>query len=293
MLSVDPGEVVRVETRDAADGQIKLGMTVDDVASLASNVSHPLTGPIFVNGAEPGDLLEIEFVDFVSQPYGWTRIRPGGGFLRGIIDGPFLAHWTMEDGWARSDQLPGVRIPEGAFMGTAGVAPSHTQLKEWTAREAEVAKRGGLAPPPDAENAVPATGPPARKGLRTVPPRENGGNMDIKNLTKGSKLFHPRCGRGRFVLLRRCPLRARRFRVLHHRDRNGARRLICALRCISKRRPMRASNFRVLLIAACSLKQNGPAPANFIATMGIPLDEGGVNHGEGRDVGPRGAPCSI
>ena len=122
ILEVAPGERVLLETRDAADGQIKPHMTVADLDTLDSKVAHPVTGPLYVQGAKPGDLLEIEFHDIRAQDYGWTRIRPGSGFLRQHISGPFLAHWHMADGWARSEQMPGVRIPEGAFMGTSAVS---------------------------------------------------------------------------------------------------------------------------------------------------------------------------
>ena len=76
-------------------------------------------------------------------------------------------------------------------MGTAGLAPSHTQVVEWARREAELASRGGITSPPDREDAVPWTEPIASQGLRTLPPRENCGNIDVKQLTKGSRLFIP------------------------------------------------------------------------------------------------------
>jgi formamidase len=76
-------------------------------------------------------------------------------------------------------------------MGTSGVAPSHEQLRLWAAREADLVQRGGLALLPDAEDAVPAIEPIASEGLRTMPPRENGGNADIKQLTQGSRLQLP------------------------------------------------------------------------------------------------------
>ena len=190
-LSVNPGDVVTLETRDAADGQIKRGMTVDDLVTMDKAVGHPLTGPVWVNGAKPGDLLEIEFVELKPEPYGWSRVRPGIGFLRDDFPENFLVHWDIEQGIATSEQIPGVRIPDGTFMGTAGVAPSHEQLKAWTAREADLIARGGLALSPDATDAVPVTPDIAKHGLRTMPPRENGGNMDAKQLTRGSKLYLP------------------------------------------------------------------------------------------------------
>ena len=76
-------------------------------------------------------------------------------------------------------------------MGTAGLAPSQPQLEEWTSREADLVTRGGLALPPDSASAVPSQGPVATHGLRTMPPRENCGNVDIKQLTKGSYLQIP------------------------------------------------------------------------------------------------------
>ena len=166
-------------------------MTFADLAKNDKKVGHPLTGPVFVKGAEPGDILEVEFVDMTPQPYGWTVIRPGVGFLREVFDAEFLAHWHVDGKFARSPQIPGVRIPEGIFMGTAGVAPSHEQMRSWNARETELVSRGGLALLPDPQDAIPASQPIASEGLRTMPPRENGGNADIKQLTRGSKLQLP------------------------------------------------------------------------------------------------------
>ena len=77
VLEIDPGEEVVLETRDASDCQIQPGMTVNDLGNLASKVAHPLTGPVYVKGAAPGDLLEIEYLDIIPQPNGWTRNRPG------------------------------------------------------------------------------------------------------------------------------------------------------------------------------------------------------------------------
>ena len=102
ILEVDPGETIALETRDALDGQIKPGMSAEDLLHLDAKVAHPLTGPIFIKGAEPGDLLEIETVDVIPEPFGWTRIRPGAGFLRDLFPDPCLYHWKIENGWATS-----------------------------------------------------------------------------------------------------------------------------------------------------------------------------------------------
>src|SRR5215510_11934142 len=191
LIEVDPGEEVVLETRDASDCQIKPGMTVADLTNLDAKVAHPLTGPVYIKGARPGDLLEIEYLDIVPQSNGWTRNRPGAGFLRDLFTEPYLVHWEIKDGWATSPQLPGVRIPNGSFMGTAGIAPSRAQLDAWARREADLVARGGIAFPPDPQDAVPARGPVAHEGLRTLPPRENCGNVDAKQLTKGSRLLIP------------------------------------------------------------------------------------------------------
>ena len=85
---------------------------------------HPLTGPVFVKGAQPGDMLEIEFTDIIPQPTAFSAILPGLGFLRDVMTEPFLVHWQISDGWATSAQIPGVRIPGAPFMGVSAVAPS-------------------------------------------------------------------------------------------------------------------------------------------------------------------------
>ena len=191
ILTVDEGEEVVLATRDGVDGQFGPGTTEADIAIMNAGAVHPLTGPVFVKGAAPGDVLEIEFLDIIPQPYGFTSIVPGLGFLRDIYTTPYLVHWQIKDGWATSPKLPGVRIPGAPFMGVTGLAPSAAQVKAWTARENALMSRGGMVFPPDANGAVPSRGAVASEGLRTLPPRENGGNFDVKQLTKGSKLRLP------------------------------------------------------------------------------------------------------
>src|SRR6202140_2857697 len=135
VVEVAEGEEIALETRDALDGQIKPGMAAADLASIEAGAVHPLTGPVFVKGAEVGDILEIEFTDIVAQPTAFSAIIPGLGFLRDVMTEPFLVHWQIRDGWATSAQIPGVRIPGGPFMGVSGVAPSAEKLAAWTARE--------------------------------------------------------------------------------------------------------------------------------------------------------------
>ena len=188
-VEIGEGEEIALETRDALDGQITAKTTVAELGSLDAGAVHPLTGPVFVKGAEPGDVLEIEFTDIIAQPTAFSMIMPGLGFLRDVMTEPFLVHWQIKDNWATSAQLPGVRIPGAPFMGVSAVAPTAEQLAAWTAREQRVIDRGGFALPPDPAGAVPTRC--GLTGLRTLPPRENGGNFDVKQLTKGAKLYLP------------------------------------------------------------------------------------------------------
>jgi formamidase len=178
VLEVGPGEEVAIECRDALDGQLPPTATIADFPKINAGLVHPLTGPIFVKGAEPGDALEIEYLDIAAQPFAFSAIIPGLGFLRDVMTEPFLVHWKIRDGWATSEQIPRVRIPGAPFMGISAVAPSAEKLKEWTAREQRVLDRGGMVFPPDPVGAVPA-GPCGLQGLRTLPPREDGGKFDV------------------------------------------------------------------------------------------------------------------
>ena len=73
VIEAEPGEEVTLETRDANDLQIRAGTTAKDLEKFERTVAHPLTGPVYVKGAEPGDLLEIEYLDIRPERYGWTR----------------------------------------------------------------------------------------------------------------------------------------------------------------------------------------------------------------------------
>lgn len=185
------GEEVVLETRDALDGQAGPHATLADVGAADLSVVHPLTGPVYVEGAEPGDLLVVEILEVEPDSYGFTVQIPGFGFLREDFPEPYKATWQIADGWATSPDLPGVRVPGAPFMGTIGVAPGRELMARAAAREKATADRGGLALPPSVEGAVPASGPAATEGLRTIPPRENGGNVDIKQLAAGTRLLLP------------------------------------------------------------------------------------------------------
>jgi formamidase len=164
---------------------------LDVVASPNLDVVHPLTGPVYVEGAEPGDVLAVEILDIEPDRYGYTVQVPGFGFLRDIFPEPFKVNWDIDGGWATSADLPGVRIPGSPFMGTIGLTPGHELLAATTAREQALLERGGFVLPPSAASAVPSDPAIAAAALRTVPPREQAGNVDIKQLGQGAVLLIP------------------------------------------------------------------------------------------------------
>ncbi|MGB7099001.1 MAG: acetamidase/formamidase family protein, partial [Xanthobacteraceae bacterium] len=155
VTEVAEGDEVILETRDSVDGQIGPDTTVADLAHLDAGRIHPLTGPVFVKGAEPGDMIEVEFLDIAPQPVAFSSIVPGLGFLRDVMTTPFVVHWKISDGWATSAEIPGVRIPGAPFMGISGTAPSAQKLKEWTEREQRALDAGGFVMPPSPAGAVP------------------------------------------------------------------------------------------------------------------------------------------
>jgi len=155
-LVIEPGDTVVFQTRDAADGFYSRASTHADVLNRGPFRGHPLTGPVQVKGAEPGDALVVEVLDIKpAADFGWTAIRPGRGLLpESEFSKPFLQIWDLSDGThARMDRR--VAVPIEAFPGVMGTA-----LDE-----------------PGAHS--------------TMPPRKNGGNMDIKQLTRDSTLYLP------------------------------------------------------------------------------------------------------
>jgi len=187
VASVEPGGEVTFEVRDSRDRLLGPDSTHEDVVATPS-VAHPLTGPLEIRGAEPGDVLELEVLGYETDSFGWTGVWPGDGFLGDLFDSPFLARWELADGLARSEQVPGVAIPACLHAGTIGVAPSRELFERARTREAALAEAGGATHPPTAELAWP---PEAADGLRTYPPRENGGNVDIRDLGPGARLWLP------------------------------------------------------------------------------------------------------
>jgi len=203
VVEVDPGDTVVYETRDAFDGQLDDRSTVEDVGNLDLGPVHPLTGPVFVKGAEPGDLLEVRLVALEADPWeqwGYTVEVPGFGFLRDEFPDPFIVHWRLHGNeYAESEQLPGVRVRCNPHPGVLGLAPSAELRQRATEREAALAERGGVALPPDPDGAVPSDEAIAGEALRTVPPRENAGNLDIKQISPGTTVLLPVYTKGGLV----------------------------------------------------------------------------------------------
>jgi len=187
----EPGETIVLDVRDGFDVQVFPDSTSESVASFDFDSNHPLTGPIGVRGAEPGDLLVIDVVSVDALEFGSTLFIEGFGVLGDIFVEPHLVRWFMKGGYATSPDLPGVKLRGHAFLGVIGVAPSREMLDSATRREAGVVDEGGGALLPTAHSAAPAAEPIASEGLRTIPPRENGGNMDCLQMGPGARIFIP------------------------------------------------------------------------------------------------------
>ena len=188
IAEIAPGEDVRLETEDGLAGQLTRESSHADAGRLDLGLAHPLTGPLYVAGAEPGDVLEVEFVTYEPAGFGVTAVIPGFGLLADLFAEPYLVKWEIADGVARSEELPGVAVPEETFAGVVGVAPSRKLLERFRRREEDLRARGQVVADPLPEAAIP---PEAAGGLRTIPPRETGGNMDIRQLVAGSRLWLP------------------------------------------------------------------------------------------------------
>ncbi|MCH7794943.1 MAG: acetamidase/formamidase family protein, partial [Proteobacteria bacterium] len=160
------------------------------------NLVHPMTGPVHIEGAERGDVLAITLVDIAPDEYGYTVIIPGFGFLRDIYTEPYLINWRLTRTHAESDQMPGVKVPYEAFMGSVGVMPGQPEVDSWLVREAALGAAGGIVLLPQPTGAQPSAvcgpqGSAKDQCLRTIPPRENGGNMDVQQMQVGTTLLLP------------------------------------------------------------------------------------------------------
>ena len=190
---IRPGEEILIETIGYDDHQLRDDDTVDDVRALDLSRPHPITGPIAVRGSEPGDFLVVDVLNIESFGVGFSA--HGGvlnwGILNDLYPEPFKSVWHMDHRmFASSRHVPGVTIPALPHPGVIGTAPSRSLLEEWNRREAPYYGDGRAAPPSE-RGALPADPKIAKEAARTVPPRENWGNIDIKDATIGARLFMP------------------------------------------------------------------------------------------------------
>lgn len=207
-VSVNPGSEFRVECKDWTDGQIHDDDDPADIRDVDLSRVHVLSGPIYVNGVEPGDLLVVDILDIGALPgseWGYNGIfarENGGSFLVEHFPEASKSIWDFHGIYTTSRHIPGVRFPGIIHPGLIGVAPSHGMLDKWNQRERELVSTNpdripALANLPEPQGAILGTlkgaefARVAAEAARTVPPRENGGNCDIKNLSKGSKIYFP------------------------------------------------------------------------------------------------------
>jgi formamidase len=215
-VTVRPGDSFRVHCREWFDGAIHNDDSADDVRDAPLSTVHVLSGPIAVEGAEPGDLLIVDILDvgpipqedsgpLAGQGWGYTGVfatRNGGGFLTEHFPDAYKVIWDFSGGVATSRHVPGVSFTGIVHPGLMGTAPSPALLQKWNAREQALIDTDPnrvppLALPPNPDSAILGnlTGDEfnrvAGEAARTAPPRENGGNQDIKNLTRGSRIFYP------------------------------------------------------------------------------------------------------
>ena len=191
ILTIDSGDEVLIETRDGGDLQITRDSSLEDIVNLDLNAIHPLTGPIYIKDAEPGDLLVVDILEIISSDFGFTLSIPGFGYLREVFTEPFLAKWVQTVDGAVCEEIPGVRIPGAPFMGVMGVAPSHELLQKTIKRENTLLEAGRMVLPPSAEGAITRNTVIDQEALRTMPPREYGGNFDTKQMTAGTRVYFP------------------------------------------------------------------------------------------------------
>lgn len=215
VATVKPGTSFRADCREWFDGFIKNDDSADDVRDAPLHTVHALAGPFAVEGAEPGDLLIVDILDvgpipqeegpLAGQGWGYTGIfakNNGGGFLTEQFPDAYKAIWDFKGGECTSRHIPGVKFTGIVHPGLMGTAPSAQLLATWNKREGDLIATDPLrvpplALPPEPDGALLGSLSEeqyqrvAAEAARTAPPRENGGNQDIKNLTKGSRIFYP------------------------------------------------------------------------------------------------------
>ena len=288
ILEVDEGEEVVLETRDGCDGYLGPSATAASIATMDAGAVHPLTGPVLVKGARPGDVLEIEMVDILPQPHAFTAIVPGLGFLRDLYTTPYLVKWRIADGWATSPELPGVRIPGRAVHGRdrrRALARSGSRVDRARAGVASSAAGSSWCPMPPAPS-------PARGGWRR---RGSARSLRARTAATWTSSRSPRA--------RRCPcpvtVEGALFSVGDGHFAQGDGEVCVTAVEMGATAVVR---FRVLKGAA-KKPWRGPrfshrdyfappewaAPKHFIAATGMPIRDDGVNEGENLTLACRNA----
>jgi len=204
---VNPGDEFILETFDWTGGFIKNNDSADDVRDIDLSTVHYLSGPVGVKGAEPGDLLVVDLLDIGAKQdslwgfNGFFSKKNGGGFLTEHFPLAQKSIWDIHGMFTKSRHVPGVSYAGLIHPGLIGCLPDHKMLEAWNTREQELIDSNpgvtGLANPPFAGTAHMGrlTGDAKEKAAataaRTVPPREHGGNCDIKDLSRGSQVYFP------------------------------------------------------------------------------------------------------
>ncbi len=206
--TVKPGDDFILECHDWTGGQIHNNDSAEDVRDVDLTQVHFLTGPVEVEGAEPGDLLIVDILDigtFEDSQWGFNGFfsrNNGGGFLTDHFPEAQKSIWDFKGLFTSSRHIPGVSFAGLIHPGLIGTLPSRELLNEWNKRERELYDTDpdrvpGLVNLPYADTAHLGRLKGAEKdqaageAARTVPPREHGGNCDIKDLSRGSKVYFP------------------------------------------------------------------------------------------------------
>lgn len=198
IAEAEPGQRIVFNSRDAFD----LTLDPDKISSARTNprqgvgIVHALTGPVSINGAKAGDVLAVTIESLEPAKVGWTQAGPLGFAADQFGTDELFIVWRLDDDYAVSDALPGVRIPNGSFPGVVTTLPGKELLADVLERETQLLKSGGTVFNPDPDEAEPRSlcgkgGTKSSECLRTVPPREHGGNMDIRYITTGTTVYLP------------------------------------------------------------------------------------------------------
>lgn len=208
VATVKPGDDFIVECFDWTGGQIKNDDDASDVRDVDLTQVHFLSGPIAVEGAAPGDLLEVDILDigaFDEMQWGFNGFfskKNGGGFLTDQFPEAQKSIWDFNGMFTKSRHVPGVEFAGILHPGLIGCLPSKDMLEMWNSREqalfdTDPEREPALACLPYGDTAHMGRmkgddrDKAAAEGARTVPPREHGGNCDIKDLTRGAKIYFP------------------------------------------------------------------------------------------------------